>query len=331
MGNPLKALARRSKTAIILFKIFDNWRLRRRVQSGSIETTHGSTHSTIPLSDSLAYIDKQYLDYVAYAGLSEHDVVDKRILELGPGDNLGVALRFAAVGAKSVVCLDRFYSKRDLQRQKEIYTALRARLNEEQQERFDEAISLEKDSEFNPDRISTIYGETVEEYAHRVNGSVNRFDLIISCAVLEEIYELDSTFVAMDSLLAPGGWLIHKIDLSDYGMFRNQGMHPLTFLTIPESLYRLMASSSGLPNRKRLSYYISKINEFGYDAKFLATSVIPNGRLEPAEEIERLNLSTDSNKELLESVRGKLDLSFGKLDEKDLLVDGLLLVARKPL
>ena len=327
MGNPLKAVARRSKTAIILFKIVDNWRLKRRTQSGSIETIHGSTHSHIPVADSLTYIDRQFSDYLAYAGLSESNVVHKKILELGPGDNLGVALKFVAAGADSVTCLDRFYSKRDTKHEKEIYEALRERLNnEQQQQRFDEAISLANECQFTPGRVTSIYGDTIEQYAER---SESKFDLIISCAVLEEIYDLDPTFAAMDSLLAPGGMLIHKIDLSDYGMFRKQGMHPLTFLTIPESIYRRMASDSGLPNRKRLSYYINKMAELGYDARVFATSVIPEGRFEPAVNVEGESLVTDAGRALLPGVRGKLDAAFKALDETELLIDGILLVAKK--
>lgn len=325
MQNPLKAVARRSKTAIILFKIFDNWRLKRRTQSGSIETIHGSTHLHSAVADSLTYIDKQFNDYLNYAQLKEADLVDKRILELGPGDNLGVALRFVAAGAGSVVCLDRFYSKRDSQHEKEIYAALGDRLGSAERERFNAALSLAGKTEFDPERVRSCYGQTLEQYA--VNEGSSKFDLIISCAVLEEIYNPDTTFAAMDALLVPGGLLIHKIDLSDYGMFRKQGMHPLTFLTIPEWVYRHMASDSGLPNRKRLSYYRDKMDQLGYDAQYFVTSTLTDGRIEPAVETPNLNNSN----ELLETIKHRLDANFRNSSQDDLLVDGLLLVARKRL
>jgi len=178
--------------------------------------------------------------------------------------------------------------------------------------------------------VTSIYGNTVEEYAAKVDGKGSKFDLIISCAVLEEIYDLDPTFAAMDSLLVPGGKLIHKIDLSDYGMFRKQGMHPLTFLTIPESIYRRMASDSGLPNRKRLSYYISKMNELGYEAQVFVTSVIPEGRLEPSVDMNSVNILSETGRGLISGVRSKLDQVFKNADDTDLLIDGILLVARKP-
>ena len=133
MRDFVKRLARRSKTAIIIYKLFDNRRLRKRVESGYIETIHGSTHLNSSVTDSLAYIEKQFADYITYAGLSRDALNGKRILELGPGDNLGVALKFLAAGADSVVCLDRFYSKRNAEHEREIYKALREKLSAEEQ------------------------------------------------------------------------------------------------------------------------------------------------------------------------------------------------------
>ena len=331
MRDLVKRLARRSKTAIIIYKIFDNRRLRKRVESGDIETIHGSTHSSQSLSDSLAYIEKQFADYCDYVELTPDDIRDSKILELGPGDNLGVALRFLGAGAASVVCLDRFYSKRNVEHEKEIYQALRRSLGPEEKARFDRAISLTDKIQFNPERLRIIHGGTLETFADKLAQDYEAFDLILSCAVLEEIYDPDPTFAAMASLLAPGACLVHKIDLSDYGMFRNQGMHPLTFLTISEPVYKRMASDSGLPNRKRLGYYVEKMKEFGYRSEIFVTSVIPTGRLEPATKYVPGSFKCDSSRSLVDEIRSRLASEFKSMDEEALLIDGVLLVARKPL
>lgn len=331
MRDLVKRLARRSKTAIIIYKIFDNRRLRKRVESGDIETIHGSTHSSQSLSDSLAYIEKQFADYCDYAQLSPEHIRDNRVLELGPGDNLGVALKFLAAGAASVVCLDRFYSKRNVEHEKEIYQALRNRLSSDEQIRFDQAISLSDEIQFNPERMQIIHGGSLETFADKLAQDYEAFHLILSCAVLEEIYDPDPTFAAMARLLAPGGCLVHKIDLSDYGMFRNQGMHPLTFLTISEAVYKRMASDSGLPNRKRLGYYVEKMKEFGYRANFFVTSVLPIGRLEPAPEYVSGKFDLDSNRRVVDEIRSRLANEFKSMDEAQLLIDGVLMVAKKPL
>lgn len=324
MRDLVKKLARRSKSVIIAYKLFDNRRLKKRIESGDIETIHGSTHLNRSIAASLAYIEKQFADYIKYAGLS---LQGKRILELGPGDNLGVALKFLAAGAASVVCLDRFYSKRDTEHEREIYKALRERLSFEEQSRFDQAVTLSDTVQFNPERLQSVYGVSLEGFAEKLANDHEKFDLILSCAVLEEIYDPDPVFAAMDRLLAPGGNLVHVIDLGDYGMFRSQGMHPLTFLTISESIYKRMASDSGLPNRKRLRYYVEKMKELGYQSKFFVTSVLPKGRLEPAAEYAPGRFNHDSN--LVAEIRNKLAGDFKNLDEEQLLIDGVLMVATK--
>ena len=325
MRDLVKKLARRSKTAIIIYKVFDNRRLKKRVASGDIETTHGSTHLNQSVAGSLDYIEKQFANYVNYAGLTSLN--GKRILELGPGDNLGVALKFLAVGAAKVVCLDRFYSKRNAAHERQIYQALRESLGADERSRFDDALNLAGEVQFNPDKLQSVYGASLEEFAAKL--ADEKFDLIISCAVLEEIYDPDPVFAAMDKLLAAGGNLVHVIDLGDYGMFRNQGMHPLTFLTISERVYKRMASDSGLPNRKRLGYYVEKMKELGYESKFFVTSVLPEGRLEPPAEYAPGRFKHDSN--LVADIRPKLANDFRMLDDEELLIDGVLLVARKPL
>ena len=88
----------------------------------------------------------------------------------------------------------------------------------------------------------------------------------------------------MDRLLAPGGYTLHKIDLSDENMFSSRGMHPLTFLTIPERIYYLMASDSGKPNRKLIGDYREQMRKRGYEAKILITTVLGAGPLVPHKE-----------------------------------------------
>lgn len=331
MRDLVKKLARRSKTAIIIYKLLDNRRLRKRVASGDIETIHGSTHLNQSVTNSLAYIEKQFADYIKYAGLSSDYLKGRRILELGPGDNLGVALKFLAAGAASVVCLDRFYSKRNVEHEGEIYKALRESFSAEDKTRFDQAVTLTDNVQFHPQKLQSIYGASLEGFADKLAHDHERFDLILSCAVLEEIYDPNPVFAAMDRLLAPGGSLVHIIDLGDYGMFRDQGMHPLTFLTISEPIYKRMASDSGLPNRKRLGYYVEKMKEFGYQSKFFVTSVLLTGRLEPAAEYAPGRFKHESNNLLVSEIRSKLANDFKNLDEEELLIDGVLLVARKPL
>src|SRR5215216_5629422 len=70
----------------------------------------GATHSRFfaNTGESANYITRVGDDYLKYAGVTDDYLVGKNILEIGPGDNLGVALYFLAKGAETVTCIDRF-------------------------------------------------------------------------------------------------------------------------------------------------------------------------------------------------------------------------------
>src|SRR5215213_2791622 len=163
MSPPLKKIAAQSKTLIILYRVFDNWRRRRAFQSGQTASAYGSTHEFWPLEKSLSYIDLVYREYLEYAQLTPAAVQGKRILEVGPGDNFGVALKFLAAGAEKVVCLDKFYSERNEEQQQRIYRELRNQLSPDEARVFDDSINLEQGIELNPARLEYIYGHGIEE------------------------------------------------------------------------------------------------------------------------------------------------------------------------
>jgi hypothetical protein len=332
----LRQLAKKSRTAIIAHKIYENWRMKKKFNSGNFESLHGSTHSTIitNLSESIDYINVQFDDYLKYSGLSKEQLRGMKIFELGFGDNVGVALRFIAAGAARVVCLDKFYSKRDLEHQRQIYFALRETLDSESKERFDTAINLEGDLEINPEKIVCIYGKDVEN-APEVD-QLGPFDLVVSRGAIQDIYDPTPAFAAMDRILINGGYMLHKIDLSDQGMFRANGMNPLTFLTVSDSIYRLMAIDSGKPNRKLMSYYQKLMDSMGYKTDLLISGIIGvgecgKGNLHPHKPKVELNIDyPQSTLDLVKEVRPRLAADFKDLSDEELIVDGIFIVAKKP-
>lgn len=296
---------------------------------GMIDESIGSTHSYKSLAESLDYIDLQYRDYLTYANLKPSDIQGKRVLEIGFGDNVGVALKFLSDGAAEVVCVDKFYSIRDQENERQIYAKQRERLQPEQRERFDRIVSLESEIRIDEQKLRCIYGCELPALAEQTN--VGLFDLIVSRAVIEEIYDPRPLFEAANKLLKPGGISIHKIDLSDYKMFSEAGMNPLTFLTIPEWLYKKMASSSGLPNRKLRSYYRDLMTEFGYDTTVFTSNIIGIGDLDTYK--ENIALHKDyTEKELgyVKQIRPKLADQFSSLSDEELLINGIFIVGRKP-
>lgn len=327
----MKSWARKSKNLIIAFKIFQNWQMRRRFASGYTETEHGSTHSRKTLDESLSYIEEQFQDYLKYGQLSSEQLRGKKILELGFGDNVGVALRFLAAGAAQVICVDKFSSKRDESREKEIYSALREKLGGEEREQFDKAVDLTDGISFDAARVSFIRGLDLEPATQALQIQNEAFDIVISRAVIEEIFEPASVFARVDQLLAPGGLMLHKIDLSDYGIFTDGGMHPLTFLTIPQSVYRLMAADSGIPNRKLIGYYREQMRKLGYDAKLLITDTVGHGPHVPHKEASELNeLDFRTALPVINEIRSRLSREYQQMTDEELMVRGVFLVARKP-
>lgn len=329
MSAALKQVAGRSKTLIILHRIVDNWRRRRAFQAGQTVNAYGSTHEFWSLEKSVNYINQVYREYLEYSGLTLGAFRGRRVLEVGPGDNFGVALKFLADGAAKVVSLDKFYSERNDEQQARIYRELRKEMTPEQAAVFDESIKLGGPLELNKNKIQYIYGHGIEEADQILDPE--SFHFIVSRAVLHNVYDIERGFKAMDRLLAPGGYMAHKIDCSDENMFSSRGMHPLTFLTISESVYRLMAKDSGKPNRRLINDYRELTRKLGYDAKLFVSSIVGVGPLTPhKEKIERGVDYGNKTVSLIDEIRPKLAHPFRKLAEQDLAAAGVFLVARKP-
>jgi SAM-dependent methyltransferase len=325
----IKQLAGRSKSLIVLHRIVDNWQRRRAFQAGKTTTAYGSTHEFWSLEKSVDYINQVYREYLEYSGLTPAALVGKQILEVGPGDNFGVALMFLADGAAKVVSLDKFYSERNEEQQARIYRELRKQLSAAQIRLFDESIKLNGETEVNPAKLEYIYGHGIEEAGQML--APESFHFIVSRAVLHNVYDIERGFAAMDRVLAPGGYMAHKIDFSDENMFSSRGMHPLTFLTIPERIYRLMAKDSGKPNRRLIHDYRKQMRRMGYDAKLFVSSVLGVGALSPYR--EHIEAGVDYSKEtinLIEEIRPKLASQYRSLSTENLAVAGIFLVARKP-
>jgi len=328
MSVALKKLAGQSKTLIIAHRIVDNWRRRRAFRAGNTVTAYGSTHEFWSLEKSVDYIERVYRDYLEYADLGPEAFRGRRILEVGPGDNFGVALKFLVAGATQVVCLDKFYSERNVDQQTKIYLELRKQLSSEQARVFDDAIKLNSGIELNPERLDYIYGHGIEEADQILEPA--SFDFIVSRAVIHNVYDIDRGFEAMDRLLKSGGYMLHKIDLSDEKMFSSRGMHPLTFLTIPERIYHLMASDSGKPNRKLTGDYREQMLKRGYDAKLLVSSILGEGPLTPHK--ERIEPGVDYSEKaigLINSIRPKLAAPYRDRSDAELATTGIFLVATK--
>jgi SAM-dependent methyltransferase len=326
----LRRFGPKTKMALISWHIYDNWSTKRRFNAGKIELTSGSTHLKKTLSESLRYVDQVFDDYLTYSAISVDMLRDKRILEIGPGDNIGVALKFLVAGAKQVVCLDKFFSKYDWEQQRKIYQSLRDQWSEDERQIFDEVIDLEKGSKVESQKLLYLYGTGIEE-AEKIF-EPESFDLIVSRAVFEHLYNPNSAFSVMSRLLKPDGYMLHKIDFKDHGVFSKHNHHPLTFLTIPSPIYKLMTYDSGKPNRRLINFYRQKLTGLEFDSKILITQIVGvENEIVPHKEIVSFGVDyTDTTLSLLKKIRPRLQIDFKDMSDEDLMVSGIFLIARKP-
>lgn len=332
MRREMKAVIGRSRLAVVVWHLFDNWRVGRQMSSGPhAETVSGSSHTGMPVDQSVAYIDRVVQDYMRVGGLDEAALQGAHILEIGPGDNLGVALRFLGAGAAKVTCLDRFWSSRDDVQQTRIYRALLESLPAEERERAQAAVVFGEQTTFHSELVDSVIGLGAEEADQILDAG--SLDLIVSRAVLEHVYSPMQALRTMDHLLKPGGLQLHKIDFRDHGMFSLKGHHPLTFLTIPDRIYRRMARESGKPNRHLLPFYREALRTLGYtEVQLLVTHVFGGaGELRVAKLALERGVDFDSDTDaLLAAIRPKLLPRYRDLSDEELRVAGVFLVARKP-
>ncbi len=272
----------------------------------------------------------------AFEGFLEHGRLDPaghaslRVAELGPGEDLCVALRFLAAGAARVSCIDRFSFHVDSAWEREVYRLLLADLGEDGRDRLAGIVSPDGELCADGERLEVVRGVGIEDGAERLRG--RSFDLIVSVAVLEHVYDLAASLRVMHALLAPGGLMVHQVDLRDHGMFTGGGRHPLEFLTINERLYRLMTSHTGAPNRERSCAYREFLAELGHDVSTEVTNV-GGARENLVPYRERIAVGAEVDPALaasIERMRGRLAPRFAPLPVEELAATGIVVRSSKP-
>lgn len=165
------------------------------------------------------------------------DITDKRVLEIGPGPDLGTGAVLLADGAQSYQAVDMYpLADRDLAN---FYAALERRIG-----RIDTQRMSYKIASFPQ------LPELDEE-----------FDLVLSHATLEHIADIPGLFQRLRQLV-PGGIMCHHVDaMTHTGVIRERD--PLNILRFGDTAYRLM-SFSGIPNRLRAADYADAARTAGF-------------------------------------------------------------------
>lgn len=330
MKKKLDQLVMKSKSLIIMLRILNNLLIPPILKNYRIKRVWAEVTANMSVEQSVEEIDLMFNEYLLYSNLDTGDLRDKNVLEIGPGDNLGVALKFLISGANKVVSLDRFFLRQASKQQSQIYERMRSVLSESKKKLVDEAIKIENGSfHLTNDRFKYISGKSIGE-ALDLFGE-NSFDFIVSRAVLMCANDAEAAFYSMDKMLRKNGYLIHKIVLRDWQVFADTRMHPLTFLTTPDFIWKLMTYPSGGPNRKCIDYYRLKMKELHYQSKLLITRVVGSeSDITPYKEKLQYNVDyDDSTLSMIEEIRPKLAKRFRPLSSEDLMISDIFLIAKK--
>lgn len=296
-----------------------------RLRTGRIETDSGTTHATLTLEESIRYIEVVTSDYKRYGGLVNFGGV---AAEVGPGDNSGVALLMRGEGCDRVDLIDRYFSRRDPAKHHRIYEALSAKYD---LGRFKHGF-LWSDQDLAG--ITQKVGHPAETYFRKcARGAEPIYDVIVSRAVMQHLFDPLGALEAMTTCLKPGGRMIHKIDLRDLNMFTPQN-HELTFLCFPPALYRYMTKNSGRPNRVLFHRYRDLLERLKaqhlIDYDVFITRLVGIGDLTPHLRPEEISVDMWNQAErVVESSRRHFAREFVAVDSRDLAVAGVFLGATR--
>lgn len=155
------------------------------------------------------------------------------------------------------------------------------------------------------------------------------FDFIVSCAVMEHLYNPLAVLRSMAHALKPGGMMAHAVDCRDHNQF-SDAFHDLAFLRIPPLLQFPLKIAGGL-NRVRLSGYVQTAEELGLDYSVLIArlSGIPES-IEPAVPYEDLPTDLISRSQAnLAKIKPQLANPFRQMSDRDLMVSVFVLVAQR--
>jgi len=276
----------------------------------------------------LDYVNQVYSDYFELSRLPISLVRGKKILEIGPGENLGVGIRFLSDGADLVVSVDRFRSLASKAEQAQVYAGLLAEMSAVQRNTLGNSVVLTTDDfKIDNDKYHYLADTPVEEISRTIPSQ--SFDMIVSRAVLEHVSDLEGAFQSMDAVLNPGGYMIHEVDFRDHGIFSNHNLNPLTFLTVSDSLWKAMTSHIGAPNRKFIDSYIHLLEQYGYFFRISRILALGSDRRLDRDQLQPGIDYSQETIDLIAEVRKKVISQFRRLTNAELLVTGIFITARK--
>jgi hypothetical protein len=318
-----------NRNKFILKSIKNNLKIWVKFSIGKKEHIAGKRFFNHSEEEVIEVINTVYNNYKKYGDIGDNFIKNKKILEIGPGDSFGVALNFMFAGAKEVICYDKFYANRNENLLKEVYKKM---FKKQSKYTF---TKLFNKNLFPKQPIKYYYGKGIEEVKLEVGTDFykDKFDLIISNQVLQEIYNPKPAFKKMIDLLNVKGKMIHHIDFEPYNYFKSHSKVEYDFLTYNSFIYKWMVNKRGMSNRKRITEYIHFLDSFSnIKYKFLVYSSFLNKKKLSKEIIEYPNFSSEV-KGYYATIVNEQKINFNKkykqLPLEDFIVGNAFLIIEK--
>jgi SAM-dependent methyltransferase len=165
----------------------------------------------------------------------------KTVVEIGPGDAIGLAPLFIAAGAARYVAIDRFLGDIWGTRAEALYAAI-----------------AQRRGPFAPD-----WRERVSLLSHSIEQlppMVPIADVIVSFDVVEHLADVPRAVGKMAAVLKPQGRMVHRVDYGPHGIWVSTS-DPLSFLKVPNWLWAAIGSNRGYPNRVRHAQLVDALRQ----------------------------------------------------------------------
>lgn len=220
---------------------------------------------------------------------------DKKILEIGPGKSLLLAIIFILKGAKKVYLVDKYKKIFDNSINLMLYNLfIKYYITHHNSHNFTDFDSIKK-------KIIYFSKNAIENFNILRKETI---DFIFSNAVLEHVYNLKLTIEKINLLLKKGGITYHQVDLRDHLHIRDKCY--LDFLKYPEKYWRFIGDT----NRIRYSQYLKIFKKFNFDLL----------------EINSRKLKSKG----ISIIKKDFNKQFQKLSNEDLSIISFNILAKKP-
>ncbi len=184
----------------------------------------------------------------------------KRVLELGPGADLGVAILILLEGAEKYNSLDRnelikfvpehFYET--------LFSQIKSKFNTDASELEALRAQLRLTLQGNNDRINYICRDDFDSMVF----DEERIDIVVSQAAFEHFDDMGRTFSQLSKVVTKGCVLISIVDLKTHSRWIRD-VDPLNIYRYDNFIYKLLRCP-GIPNRLRPFQYKALLEKHGW-------------------------------------------------------------------